>query len=77
MFQIPASKIYLSPMIDCFDSLVVSSIIGTRPDADLVNTMLDDAIEKVANSPDRPIVHSNRGRHCYTKRALDLRHKPI
>jgi len=62
-FQIPAGKVYLSPMIDCFDGLVVSWTIGTRPDADLVNTMLDAAIERVASSPDRPVVHSDRGGH--------------
>ena len=62
-FQIPAGKVYLSPMIDCFDGLVVSWTIGTRPDADLVNTMLDAAIEKVASSNDRPVVHSDRGGH--------------
>ena len=45
-FQIPAWKVYLSPMIDCFDGLVISWTIGTRPDASLVNTMLDVAIEK-------------------------------
>jgi len=62
-FQIPAGKVYLSPMIDYFDGLVVSWSIGTRPDADLVNTMLDAAIERVANSNDRPVVHSDRGAH--------------
>jgi len=62
-FQIPAGKVYLSPMIDCFDGLVVSWTIGTRPDSDLVNTMLDAAIETVANSDDRPVVHSDRGAH--------------
>lgn len=62
-FQIPAGKVYLSPMIDCFDGLVISWTIGTRPDADLVNTMLDAAIERVANSNDRPVVHSDRGAH--------------
>ena len=62
-FQIPAGKVYLSPMIDCFDGLVISWSIGTRPDADLVNTMLDVAIERVANSNDRPVVHSDRGAH--------------
>jgi len=62
-FQIPAGKVYLSPMIDCFDGLVISWSIGTRPDADLVNTMLDAAIETVANSNDRPVVHSDRGAH--------------
>jgi hypothetical protein len=44
-FQIPAGKVYLSPMIDCFDGMVVSWSIGTRPDAELVNTMLDAAID--------------------------------
>ncbi len=32
-FQIPAGKVYLSPVIDCFDGLVVSWSLGTRPDA--------------------------------------------
>jgi transposase InsO family protein len=62
-FQIPAGKVYLSPMIDCFDGLVVSWTIGTRPDAALVNAMLDAAIETVANSTDRLVVHSDRGAH--------------
>lgn len=62
-FQIPAGKVYLSPIIDCFDGLVVSWNIGTRPDAELVNTMLDAAIETVANSGCRPILHSDRGAH--------------
>ena len=62
-FQIPAGKVYLSPMIDCFDGLVVSWSIGTRPDSDLVNTMLDAAIETVATRQSRPVVHSDRGSH--------------
>jgi putative transposase len=62
-FQIPAGKVYLSPMIDCYDGLVVSWSISTRPDAQLVNTMLDAAIETVATNKDRPMVHSDRGGH--------------
>jgi transposase InsO family protein len=62
-FQIPAGKVYLSPVIDCFDGLVVSWSISTRPDAELVNTMLDSAIESVADSDERPVVHSDRGAH--------------
>lgn len=62
-FQIPAGKVYLSPMIDCFDGLVVSWTIGTRPDSDLVNTMLDAAIDTVATSAIRPVIHSDRGAH--------------
>lgn len=62
-FQIPAGKVYLSPMIDCHDGLVVSWSISTRPDAELVNTMLDTAIETVAGCSSRPVVHSDRGGH--------------
>lgn len=62
-FQIAAGKVYLSPMIDCFDGQVVSWSIGTRPDAELVNTMLDAAIESIPGNSQRPIVHSDRGAH--------------
>jgi transposase InsO family protein len=62
-FQIPAGKVYLSPMIDCFDGLVVSWTIGTRPDSELVNTMLDAAIQTLATNANRPLVHSDRGAH--------------
>ena len=41
--HLPAGKVYLSPVIDCFDGQVVSWAIETRPDAALVNTMLDDS----------------------------------
>ena len=62
-FQLPAGKVYLSPMIDCFDALVVSWTIGTRPDAQLVNTMWDAAVQTVADCKHRPIAHSDRGAH--------------
>lgn len=61
-FQLPAGKVYLSPVIDCFDGLVVSWSIGTRPDATLVNTMLDDALDTL-NEHDKPVIHSDRGGH--------------
>ena len=56
-------KVYLSPVIDCFDGRVVSWAIGSRPDADLVNSMLDAAVETVASGNGRPIVHADRGGH--------------
>jgi len=61
-FHIPAGKVYLSPIIDCFDGLVVSWTIGTSPDAELVNTMLDDAICNLTDG-EHPIIHSDRGCH--------------
>ena len=62
-FQISAGKVYLSPIIDCFDGLVISWSIGMRPDAEFVNTMLDAAIETMANRDRRPVIHSDRGAH--------------
>jgi len=62
-FQIPAGKVYLSPIIDCFDGMVISWSIGSQPDAGLVNTMLDAAIGTVADGGARPIIHSDRGAH--------------
>ncbi len=62
-FHIPAGKAYLSPMIDCFDGMVVSWSIGRSPDAELVNGMLDAAIETVTNDTDKQIVHSYQGGH--------------
>ena len=61
--RLPAGKVYQSPMIDCFDGMVVSRSIGTRPNAELVNTMLDAAIDKVTGGGNRPVVHSDRGGH--------------
>lgn len=61
-FHIPAGKVYLSPIIDCFDGLPVSWTIGTSPDADLVNKMLDSAIAQLKEN-EHPIVHSDRGAH--------------
>ena len=62
-FYIAAGKMYLSPVIDCFGGTVVSWTIGMRPDAQLVNTMLDAAIETIDINSNRPVVHSDRGAH--------------
>jgi len=61
-FHIPDGKIYLSPMIDCFDGLPVSWTIGTSPNAELVNTMLKDGIATLHDG-ELPIVHTDRGAH--------------
>ena len=61
-FAIPPGKVYLSPMIDCFDGLVVSWSIGPSPNANLVNSMLDEALSTLA-SGETPTVHSDRGWH--------------
>lgn len=61
-FHIPAGKVYLPPINDCFDGLPVSWIVGTSPDAELVNTMLDEAIS-VLNNDEHLIIHSVHGCH--------------
>lgn len=61
-FRIPAGKIYLSPIIDCYDGFPVAWTIGTSPNAELVNTMLDAAIETLKPG-EHPIIHSDRGAH--------------
>ena len=61
-FSIQAGKIYLSPIVDCFDGMVVSWTAGTNPNAELVNNMLDDYHAKIG-AGDKPIIHSDRGCH--------------
>jgi len=61
-FHIPEGKVYLSPIIDCFDGLAVSWTIGTSPNAELVNDMLEGVISTLLNE-EKPIVHSDRGCH--------------
>ena len=61
-FHIPAGKAYLSPVIDCFDGMLVSWTVSTRPDAEMVNTMLDIATGTL-NGGVCPIIHSDRGCH--------------
>ena len=38
-FRIPAGKVYLSPVIDCYDGMPVAWTIGTSPNAALANGM--------------------------------------
>ncbi len=59
-FAIPAGKIYLSPVIDCFDGMPISWAIGTNPTAKLANTMLTNAVSALADG-ECPIIHSDRG----------------
>ena len=61
-FHLPAGKVWLSSVVDCFDGKVVSWSLSTRPDAELVNTMLDSAVETL-NAGERPVIHSDRGGH--------------
>lgn len=61
-FAIPAGKIYLSPIIDCFDGMVPTWKVSTKPNAKLVNQMLDDYNLSLKNN-EKPLIHSGRGVH--------------
>jgi transposase InsO family protein/transposase-like protein len=61
-FSISAGKVYLSPIVDCFDGMPVAWTIGTSPDAELVNSMLDAAVSTLEEE-EHPILHSDRGCH--------------
>ena len=61
-FRIPAGKVYLSPVIDCYDGMPVAWTIGTSPNAELANRMLRDACATLGDG-ERPVIHSDRGCH--------------
>ena len=61
-FAIPAGKVYLSPIIDCFDGMAVSWSISTSPSAEMANSSLKAAISTLAEN-EKPLVHSDRGGH--------------
>ena len=69
-FHIPAGKVYLSPIIDCFDGMAVSWTIGTSPSSELANTMLREAINSL--NGEHPIVHSDRGSHYRTNSWIQI-----
>jgi putative transposase len=61
-FKIPAGKVYLSPIIDCFDKAVIGFEISTSPNAELANKSLLMAIGQLQEG-EQPIIHTDRGGH--------------
>ena len=61
-FRIPAGKVYLSPIVDCFDGMPLSWSISTSPDAEMANSSLVGACEFLGEG-DHPLIHSDRGCH--------------
>lgn len=64
-FHIPAGKIYLSPIVDCYDGWIVKWKIGLSPSTKLTNSMLEEAIQCLVEG-EKPICHSDRGFHYRT-----------
>ena len=61
-FTMDGYKCYLSPVIDCFDGMIVSWTLSHSPNALMANTMLRQAIGGL-NHDEHPIIHSDRGVH--------------
>ena len=62
-FRIPAGKVYLSPIVGCFDGMPSSWSISTSPDAEMANSSLIGACGWL-NEGDRPTARSDRGGRC-------------
>ena len=60
-FALKDGKIYLSPMIDCFDGSPITWTIGKSPNANLTNTMLKQTQNIVGDG--KLLIHSDRGFH--------------
>ena len=61
-FRIPAGKVYLSAVVDCYDGRPAGWRVGTSPDAALADGSLLDALAGRREGA-RTVVHSDRGAH--------------
>ena len=60
-FALKDCKVYLSPLIDCFDSFPITWRIEKSPNFELTNKMLKKAHEIIGDC--RILIHSDRGFH--------------
>lgn len=70
-FGLPFGKVYLSPIIDCFDGEVVSWKASQHPTGDLATDMLEEALDKLPDGHS-VVCHSDRGVHYRTHAWIDL-----
>lgn len=65
-FAAPDAKVYLSPMIDCYDGKIVAAQRSRTPNKDLTQSMLTQALSTLpVKSKDRGplLIHTDRGGH--------------
>ena len=60
-FALKDGKVYLSPLIDCFDSSPITWRIGKSPNSELTNKMLKEAHEIIGDCG--ILIHSDRSFH--------------
>lgn len=74
-FNVNGEKVYLSPVIDLYNSEVIAYQIQSRPTYDLVGRMLARALKRLTPTQ-APLIHSDQGWHYQMpafKRALSAR----
>ena len=63
-FKVGDNKLYLSPILDCYNNEIVSYSLSRRPTYELVNQMLRKALKKTkASRHKRLMLHSDQGWH--------------
>lgn len=66
-FNLLGKKLYLSPIMDLYNSEIISYSISFRPKMNMVMNMLDNAISKLPCKPTNLLIHSDQGWHYRMK----------
>ncbi|MEY4475635.1 MAG: hypothetical protein RL248_1402 [Pseudomonadota bacterium] len=59
-FNVKGKKLYMSPVLDLYNSEIIAWNMTTRPGMRLVENMLSEAL-KTLKQGDEPVLHSNQG----------------
>lgn len=66
-FSLFGQKLYLSPILDLYNSEIIAHTIQSRPTYDLVSTMLEQALKRL-DPKDELVLHSDQGWHYQMKK---------
>lgn len=62
-FRVADRKLYLSPILDLFNSEIVSFSLSQRPTSDFTNESLIKAVKVLPNNHEALMIHSDQGMH--------------
>jgi putative transposase len=62
-FKVADRKLYLSPILDLFNSEIVSFSLSQRPTSDFTNESLIKAVKVLPNNHEELMIHSDQGMH--------------
>ncbi|MGP4714983.1 MULTISPECIES: IS3 family transposase, partial [unclassified Psychrobacter] len=67
-FKVGGDKLYLSPILDCYNNEIISYTLSRRPVYDLVKQMLDGALKGIPKKRKEELtLHSDQGWHYQMK----------